>query len=211
MPRADATEWLRRNRLALPRSDKRAREGLPSAAAKNKRAYISLVNSRAEALGYQTRRSPGCSCRALRMGFLAGYSYLPTRASILSRAPRARAQLNAHDGSDSEKLAGENRESFGGEDRDALHNMIRPARIRSARERLWPSAGACAAPTPRDEPAIRRREFSHLDGRQGRPSPGPEVPGNRPLRRGVGLGAGRRGGRVRRQVTRTGSGRSRAT
>jgi hypothetical protein len=40
----------------FPRSDKRAREGFPSDAAKNKRAYISLVNSRAEALGYKTRK-----------------------------------------------------------------------------------------------------------------------------------------------------------
>jgi len=39
-------------------------------------------SSRAEALGHKTRRSPGCFCRALRMGFQPGYRVLTTRASI---------------------------------------------------------------------------------------------------------------------------------
>ena len=51
---------------------RRAREGFSLPTEPNETAGISLVNSRAEALGYKTRRSPGCFCRALRMGFPAG-------------------------------------------------------------------------------------------------------------------------------------------
>ena len=86
----------------------------PSAQDK-KGARISLVNSRAEALGYKTRRSPGCFCRALRMVFRPGYPFLPTRASILSRARHA-------SGRQSESSAAKQRETFEGKECDALHD-----------------------------------------------------------------------------------------
>ena len=46
--------------------------GAPLRQGQKQNSHISLVNSRAEALGYKTRRSPGCFCRALQMGFSAG-------------------------------------------------------------------------------------------------------------------------------------------
>ena len=72
MPRADATEWLRRNRLTLPRSHRGAGGFLFLDRDKQKNLHFFGEAPERRPWAIKRERSPGCLCRALRMAFPAG-------------------------------------------------------------------------------------------------------------------------------------------
>jgi hypothetical protein len=90
----------------------------------NRKPHFLWWSSRAEALGYKTRKSPGCSCRALLFEVLTAWHWdtlgrLHRRVSHPpTRLPRRRHGLLSS--LESEKPAGKHRENIGREDRGAL-------------------------------------------------------------------------------------------
>jgi hypothetical protein len=95
-----------------------------------KRPTFSLVNSRAEALGYKTRRSHGCFCRARPNGFFWDRIHvLSTQASILTHRGCA---SEGQPGIESGKSAENRREPFKGKN---LAGTAAPCEVALSRRR----------------------------------------------------------------------------